>query len=167
MTGNRNSYFVSNGMAEPGSGAISPSLVMSSGPYEGQAQWSKQGSPNGLSAALPAISQQLSQWAASNGQEQLSSQENDISNNVNGMQLDDQSWQFSLQDPNMNPMASGEFAQMISANAGQFHLQQPDFGNGMGHELNQSQSNLGLHSFGRADHSAMLQHSVSSDRTDE
>lgn len=162
VTGNRGSYFVPNGMAEPGSGAISPSLVMSGGPHEGQSQWPKQGSPNGLTAALPAISQQLSQWAANNGQEQLSHQESEPVNHVNGMPMDDQSWQFSLQDPNMNPMASGEFAQMISANAGQFQLQQPNFGNGMVQDQHQSRSNLGLMPFGQVDHTAMLQQSVSS-----
>ena len=159
MTGPRNSYFMSNGLGEPGSGAISPSLVMGGGPYEGQtAHWQNQSSPAVLTAALPAISQQLSQWAASNGQAQTSTQETDVTNNINAMQLDDQTWQFKLQDQSANILPSAEFAHMMDSNASHFHLQQPNFGSGMG---TNGQQQLGLDGLGRPGHIDIMSSSVS------
>jgi hypothetical protein len=154
VNGAHSSYFMSNGLAEPGSGAISPSLVMSGGgPYEGQlqgqGQWTQQGSPMGLTAALPAISQQLSQWAATSGQAQQQPRKNqergsEISANGEAMQLDDQHWKVNTLHGQSN---LSDFAQSSQIDGMQFQLRQPDFGDFSQVNHLDVQSGLGVNGF--------------------
>ncbi len=61
----RTSYFSPTGMTSmnlPGSGAITPSLLQSTGLHQ-----SRSTSPQGLAQALPAISETLSAWAGAGG----------------------------------------------------------------------------------------------------
>jgi hypothetical protein len=61
----RNSYFtLPLPGVQPGSGAVSPSLLMSGNGEPEQPSRSVPNSPLGISDALPAISQRLSDWAA-------------------------------------------------------------------------------------------------------
>lgn len=155
-----NPQFVSSqvpGLGEVGSGAISPSLVMSGGvAYDGQTQWPQQGSsPSGLSSALPNISHQLSQWANNNNDPGTPFSDSELAYNTNlMMQLDEQPWQYGVQDRAPNTGGASAFAQQINpTNHMTFNLQPPQFG-----LRNDNHGNRNVNNFG---HTEMAQQSVS------
>lgn len=155
-----NPQFVSSqvpGLGEVGSGAISPSLVMSGGvAYDGQTQWPQQGSsPSGLSSALPNISHQLSQWANNNNEPGTPFSDSELAYNTNlMMQLDEQPWQYGVQDRAPNTGGPSAFAQQINpTNHMTFNLQPPQFG-----LRNDNHGNRNVNNFG---HTEMAQQSVS------
>lgn len=128
LTGVRTSYFPGAGLGEPGSGAVSPSLVMSGGPFDGQQ--SRATSPTNLTAALPAISQRLSAWAAGGAPMRSNNGlDIDLDANINAMQLDERPWTASPPDASPAQPLPGNlmqsFGQMANANAMQFQPQAP------------------------------------------
>lgn len=131
-------------MGEPGSGAISPSLVMSGGYHDAPNQWAKAlESPAGITAALPAISQQLHQWAERHDQEDR----RDLAQNTHAMQLDESPWRFPSQGKEDDDgLPHFGQPQMTGTNGLQFQLQHPAFGSMETHEavLPGLQSALGL-----------------------